>query len=231
MPRVKRDTSTLPVEGDVPVDAGGGMDASAGSVDVPPKGKRSTSSPSQRATSRKVKKPQVHRDVAVGEEGLVHTFVGPGVQIASEVAKNAGMPNRYAPTPSEIDDIFRPVERFVMRRLPVDMTSSRMAEWDADTRDMVLLATGLLGYGMRVAFDGNSDREPTGHTRRSKKTSGGAKTTPVPDADSGSVGPSIGPNGVVTVDSVQNVHAQTVAETAMADLWRQTIRPIDSGDA
>ena len=188
--------------------------------------------------TRKAKTPAVKREVHVGDEGMVHTFVAPGVVIASELAKSAGMPSKYAPTSDEVDSIFRPLERYFLRRLKVDATSTSFHQMDPDKKDLILTGSGLLGYGMRVAFDGNNGneriyREPT--TGNSKPRNQEPTTSPtqdvfIPSPGNGNGGPGYGENGNVVVESISQVNADTVAQASMGKLWSETFRPTDDTD-
>lgn len=77
-------------------------------------------------------------------------------------------PAHMRPTRSEIDAIFQPAERIILRRVSLD------GPLNPDVVDAIMLFGGLLGYGSRVYYASDGRRRAAGQPLRAVTPSGGS---------------------------------------------------------
>lgn len=197
-----------------------------------PKGSSSTSSKKTTKPSYRIKKPSRRREVEDGDENFIHTmFVSPVANLAVEGLANAEVARKSTlPNSTEIDGIFRPIERIILRRLPVDATNQALAGMSPDGKDFLLASGALLAYGVRIIAEspksgtvtkasGRINNQPKPERATSRRTESTSKADSNPSSNG-----AVGEQGIVYVESVDNVNPQTYAEALMSDLHRKTYR-------
>lgn len=100
-----------------------------------------------------------------------HAYVLMGLSVAYP-----SIPDRYKPTPDEVEAISRPAERIILRRLP-----ATDRELTPDQKDLMTLAAALGGYSFRVVLTAPKLAAPTPTRARAAGSTPPPSTSPPKD--------------------------------------------------